>query len=56
MTRATSTSCASTVAAGAFARGRHIPLRTLSEGMPVRASFDLVGGGESLARDIEVQR
>ncbi len=37
-------------------RGRHIPLRTLSEGMPVRASFDLVGGGESLARDIEVRR
>ncbi|HEX8438960.1 hypothetical protein [Archangium sp.] len=37
-------------------RGRHISLKTLAEGMPVRASFDLVGGGESLARDIEVRR
>ena len=37
-------------------RGRHIPLRRITEGMPVRASFDLVGGGESLARDIELRR
>jgi hypothetical protein len=37
-------------------RGRHIPLEAITEGMPVRASFDLVGGGESLARDIEVRR
>jgi hypothetical protein len=37
-------------------RGRHIPLRSINEGMRVRASFDLVGGGESLARDIEVRR
>ncbi len=37
-------------------RGRHIPLKTISEGMPVRASFDLVGGGESLARDIQLRR
>lgn len=37
-------------------RGRHISLKTLSEGMPVRASFDLLGGGESLARDIELRR
>jgi hypothetical protein len=37
-------------------RGRHIPLQRITEGMPVRASFDLVGGGESLARDIELRR
>ena len=37
-------------------RGRPIPLKTITEGMPVRASFDLVGDGESLARDIEVRR
>ncbi|WP_152622444.1 hypothetical protein [Archangium violaceum] len=37
-------------------RGRHIPLRDISEGTPVRASFDLVGGGESLARDILLRR
>lgn len=37
-------------------RGRNIPLKTITEGMPVRASFDLVGDGESLARDIEVRR
>ncbi|HYO66032.1 MAG TPA: hypothetical protein VEU33_08120, partial [Archangium sp.] len=37
-------------------RGRHIPLRDISEGTPVRASFDLVGGGESLARDIQLRR
>jgi hypothetical protein len=37
-------------------RGRHIPLKRITEGMPVRASFDLVGGGESLARDIELRR
>lgn len=37
-------------------RGRHIPLRTITEGTPVRASFDLVGGGESLARDIQLRR
>jgi hypothetical protein len=37
-------------------RGRHIPLKAITEGMPVRASFDLVGDGESLARDIEVRR
>ncbi|WNG54448.1 hypothetical protein F0U59_06365 [Archangium gephyra] len=37
-------------------RGRHIPLRAITEGTPVRASFDLVGGGESLARDILLRR
>ncbi|WP_375770409.1 hypothetical protein NR798_05805 [Archangium gephyra] len=37
-------------------RGRHIPLKDISEGTPVRASFDLVGGGESLARDILLRR
>jgi hypothetical protein len=37
-------------------RGRNIPLKAITEGMPVRASFDLVGDGESLARDIEVRR
>ncbi|HEX5754344.1 MAG TPA: hypothetical protein VFZ09_49635 [Archangium sp.] len=37
-------------------QGRHIPLRDISEGTPVRASFDLVGGGESLARDIQLRR
>jgi hypothetical protein len=37
-------------------RGRHIPLKAITEGMPVRASFDLMGGGESLARDIELRR
>ncbi|MFY0563692.1 hypothetical protein ACN28E_07590 [Archangium lansingense] len=37
-------------------RGRHIPLRDITEGTPVRASFDLVGGGESLARDIQLRR
>ncbi|WP_257462302.1 hypothetical protein [Archangium lipolyticum] len=37
-------------------RGRHIPLKRITEGTPVRASFDLVGGGESLARDIELRR
>ncbi len=40
----------------ALRRGRHISLKAISEGMPVRASFDLVGGGESLARDIELRR
>jgi hypothetical protein len=37
-------------------RGRHVPLRDITEGTPVRASFDLVGGGESLARDIQLRR
>ena len=37
-------------------RGRHIPLRDITEGTPVRASFDLMGGGESLARDIQLRR
>lgn len=37
-------------------RGRHIPLKNITEGTPVRASFDLVGGGESLARDIVLRR
>jgi hypothetical protein len=37
-------------------RGRHIPLKRLTEGTPVRASFDLVGDGKSLARDIELRR
>lgn len=36
--------------------GRHVPLKTLTEGTPVRASFDLVGGGESRARDIVLRR
>ena len=40
----------------ALRRGRHISLRRLTEGTPVRASFDLQGGGDSLARDIEVRR
>lgn len=37
-------------------RGRHIPLGNIPAGTPVRASFDLVGGGESLARDILLRR
>lgn len=37
-------------------RGRHVPLRDITEGTPVRASFDLLGGGESLARDILLRR
>ncbi len=37
-------------------RGRHIPLKDITEGSPVRASFDLVGGGNSLARDIQLRR
>ncbi|WNG33330.1 hypothetical protein F0U61_06640 [Archangium violaceum] len=37
-------------------RGRHIALRDIAEGTPVRASFDLVGRGESLARDIVLRR
>ncbi|HYO53870.1 hypothetical protein [Archangium sp.] len=37
-------------------RGRHVPLKDITEGTPVRASFDLVGGGESLARDIQLRR
>jgi hypothetical protein len=37
-------------------RGRHIPLEHLTEGLPVRATFDFVGDGESLARDIELRR
>ena len=37
-------------------RGRHIPLKDITEGTPVRASIDLVGGGESLARDIQLRR
>lgn len=37
-------------------RGRHVPLQALTEGMPVRASFDLVGDGESRARDIVLRR
>jgi hypothetical protein len=37
-------------------QGRRVPLRQLSEGTPVRASFDLVGGGDSLARDIVLRR
>ncbi|WP_146209820.1 hypothetical protein [Vitiosangium sp. GDMCC 1.1324] len=37
-------------------RGRTVPLQDISEGTPVRASFDLVGGGESLARDIVLRR
>ncbi len=37
-------------------RGRRIPIRDITEGTPVRASFDLVGGGESLARDIQLRR
>ncbi|HEX8538897.1 MAG TPA: hypothetical protein VF664_15610 [Cystobacter sp.] len=37
-------------------QGRRVPLRQISEGTPVRASFDLVGGGDSLARDIVLRR
>jgi hypothetical protein len=37
-------------------QGRQVPLRQISEGTPVRASFDLVGGGDSLARDIVLRR
>jgi hypothetical protein len=37
-------------------RGRHVPLQELTEGTPVRASFDLVGDGESRARDIVLRR
>lgn len=37
-------------------QGRHIPLKDITEGTPVRASFDLVGGGDSLARDIQLRR
>ncbi|WNG14142.1 SPOR domain-containing protein [Cystobacter fuscus] len=37
-------------------QGRRVPLREISEGTPVRASFDLVGGGDSLARDIVLRR
>jgi hypothetical protein len=37
-------------------QGRRIPLREISEGTPVRASFDLLGGGDSLARDIVLRR
>jgi hypothetical protein len=37
-------------------RGRHVPLKELTEGTPVRASFDLVGDGESRARDIVLHR
>jgi hypothetical protein len=40
----------------ALRRGRHIALSRITEGAPVRASFDLVGGGESLARDIVLRR
>lgn len=36
-------------------QGQRVPLKELDEGTPVRASFDLVGGG-SIARDIEVRR
>jgi hypothetical protein len=36
-------------------QGQRVPLKELNEGTPVRASFDLVGGG-SIARDIEVRR
>lgn len=35
--------------------GQSVPLQQLSEGTPVRASFDLVGGS-SFARDIEIRR
>ena len=37
-------------------QGRNVPLRNISEGTPVRASFDLVGNGASLARDIVLRR
>lgn len=37
-------------------RGRHISLQDIAEGTPVRASFDLVGDGESRARDIVLRR
>lgn len=37
-------------------RGHHVPLQELTEGTPVRASFDLVGDGESRARDIVLRR
>lgn len=37
-------------------RGHPVALRTLAAGTPVRASFDLVGGGQSLARDIVLRR
>jgi hypothetical protein len=37
-------------------QGRRVSLKDIAEGTPVRASFDLVGGGESLARDIHLQR
>jgi hypothetical protein len=40
----------------ALRRGHHISLRRLTEGTPVRASFELRGGGDSLAREIEVRR
>lgn len=36
-------------------QGQRVPVQQLEEGTPVRASFDLVGGG-SFARDIEVRR
>ncbi|ATB30784.1 hypothetical protein MEBOL_004246 [Melittangium boletus DSM 14713] len=37
-------------------QGRQVPLRGIAEGTPVRASFDLVGAGDSLARDIVLRR
>ncbi|MBM7119282.1 hypothetical protein [Archangium primigenium] len=37
-------------------QGRRVPLQRISEGTPVRASFDLVGAGDSLARDIVLRR
>jgi hypothetical protein len=37
-------------------KGRKVPLHGISEGTPVRASFDLKGGGDSIARDIVLRR
>lgn len=37
-------------------QGRKVSLQKIAEGTPVRASFDLQGGGDSLARDIVLRR
>lgn len=37
-------------------QGHRVSLHTLAAGTPVRASFDLLGGGQSLARDIVLRR
>jgi hypothetical protein len=37
-------------------QGRKVPLKHIAEGTPVRASFDLMGAGDTLARDIVLRR